>query len=69
MFVVFPKFCKHTHTHTQTDRQTDTQYDFHTLPPTLHSEGNNDQYQLPIWWLSVHYYIIDSVVLVKYNCK
>ena len=28
MFVVFPEFCEHTH----------TQYDYHTLPPTLRGE-------------------------------
>ena len=30
MFVVFPEFCEHT----------DTQYDYHSLPPTLRGEGN-----------------------------
>ena len=36
MFIVFPEFCEHTHT----DSHTDTQYDYHTLPPTLRGEGN-----------------------------
>ena len=39
MYIYFkhvnPEICKHTHTHT------DTQYDYHTLPPMLRSEGNN----------------------------
>ena len=44
MFVVFPEFCEHTHRHTDTQ----TQYDYHTLPPTLRGEGNNINYILAL---------------------
>ena len=35
ILVVFSIFCEHT------DTQTDTQYDYHTLTPTVRGEDNN----------------------------
>ena len=45
MFVVFPEILNR---QTQQHTQTDTQYDYHTLLPMLHSEGNDNKVVMSI---------------------